>query len=930
MRHFSVSQIIMFFTLGTLLSNAFATNIYYVNSRFKGSKQTGADWTQPFRSLQEAIDKAEASGGGEVWVRAGTYTPHSNKNRDCSFRLPSSVHLYGGFAGNETDRSRRNWRANRTIISGNRGYLNTVEDNCYHLILAEGAASLDGFFLTDGQADGIPPNTLPRNQANTFQTNHYVSGAAIYLTNATAFTVANCSFSSNNVAGNGGAVFSHSGNLSFSNCTFTANKASNSGGAIATTGTVHLVLNDCTFSKNHTTKVGGAVCMEGAGSIQTIHCDFKQNNADNIGGALALRGHEPDRLTATISDTTFYRNSALDPGGAILTEGSIETHIANVQFKANSSVRGAAVIYNIAGAQTLISSCQFERNRSAARAEDIVSDRASFHTSDPDRFNEQRSTFTPQADHAKAQREKMLNEGIPAPDAHLLNEKGEPITLMELLKQADWTLLTIACMSDPYFYSNAKSLEKLALGYAEKGLKSYHLNSFVLHPENHLLLNSFSLQEREKCIEKTKTELDLALPWLCDTMKNEAYQALGPNRLFLFSNDGTIRFAGSLADLNSLKQVLEKQLGKVVLPEIAEEPITLKPHTSKENEEGKVDPVNTLRSKLIKRMRIRMNEGYQPLVLEPQKSKHPFYAKLRAEATANLLRNGHGKLYISFLLDPLYPTKWNNLQGKITYKIISQPDFLVMPIEDELPRTSKKPTSTKDKIEQIEKEMRLKRRKVDKASASKTTGTDRKIYEKKYADAEDPLDAQPREFVLQVYRWESDAPLPLSVTYYVLLKETGANLKITQNYLIYKQVDPYAGQTFFRQAPLPEQKLRDQQDAEKDYIKLLRKNDISLNYQLEKIEAPEELFNNWSWLDQNADEHVTEEEYVTYSREFDQVNALMIDKIEQQLDTWLSPPPQEEEPQPSAQEPETHSKPQQPRKKTKKSSIRLHANPQRY
>jgi Ca2+-binding EF-hand superfamily protein len=53
---------------------------------------------------------------------------------------------------------------------------------------------------------------------------------------------------------------------------------------------------------------------------------------------------------------------------------------------------------------------------------------------------------------------------------------------------------------------------------------------------------------------------------------------------------------------------------------------------------------------------------YRTLVTKPRldKTTKPFYTKLRAEAGQGLRRNGEGKLYLAFLLDPLYGVHWNN------------------------------------------------------------------------------------------------------------------------------------------------------------------------------------------------------------------------------------------------------------------------------
>ena len=62
------------------------------------------------RTVQAGIDAAAAV-GGEVWVAAGTYQER--------ITLRTCAHVYGGFAGTETQRSQRNWSANLTILDGN-------------------------------------------------------------------------------------------------------------------------------------------------------------------------------------------------------------------------------------------------------------------------------------------------------------------------------------------------------------------------------------------------------------------------------------------------------------------------------------------------------------------------------------------------------------------------------------------------------------------------------------------------------------------------------------------------------------------------------------------------------------------------------------------------------------------------------------------
>jgi parallel beta-helix repeat protein len=96
----------------------------------------GSDWLQTKLTIQAAIDTVTQS-GGEVWVKAGTYSER--------ITLRQHVHLYGGFDGAETERSERDWRANLTIIDGGQnGSVVTVRAG--HMI-----STIDGFTIRNGQ-----------------------------------------------------------------------------------------------------------------------------------------------------------------------------------------------------------------------------------------------------------------------------------------------------------------------------------------------------------------------------------------------------------------------------------------------------------------------------------------------------------------------------------------------------------------------------------------------------------------------------------------------------------------------------------------------------------------------------------------------------------------------------------------------------------
>jgi len=96
----------------------------------------GSSWLLAKQSVQAAIDPVASKGGGEVWVSAGVYCTNLN--------LRSFVHVYGGFAGTETDRSQRNWTTNVTILDG-QALVPVVSAHSGYLV-----STIDGFTIRNG------------------------------------------------------------------------------------------------------------------------------------------------------------------------------------------------------------------------------------------------------------------------------------------------------------------------------------------------------------------------------------------------------------------------------------------------------------------------------------------------------------------------------------------------------------------------------------------------------------------------------------------------------------------------------------------------------------------------------------------------------------------------------------------------------------
>lgn len=100
LNNFFIVLMVVSWTL-TGFSELSAKTIYYVKVDGIGD---GTSWANAAGNIQDMIDKAIA--GDEVWVAAGTYFPTYQTSesdiRSKTFLIKNGVHLFGGFAGNET------------------------------------------------------------------------------------------------------------------------------------------------------------------------------------------------------------------------------------------------------------------------------------------------------------------------------------------------------------------------------------------------------------------------------------------------------------------------------------------------------------------------------------------------------------------------------------------------------------------------------------------------------------------------------------------------------------------------------------------------------------------------------------------------------------------------------------------------------------
>ncbi|GGD41024.1 hypothetical protein GCM10011514_01380 [Emticicia aquatilis] len=273
----------------------FAGSRLYVNFMATTGLNNGSSWTNAYNDLQTALTFARNNTCiTEIWVAKGTYKPGTFRNS--AFSMINNVTIYGGFSGNETLLSQRNWVTNETILSGDIGTLNNNSDNSYHVVSngnLNNTAKLDGVIITDGNA-------------NVFGTNSLWGGGV--LNNGICSPVFTNCIIRNNTAIYGGGVM-HIGTTTastptFINCLFYNNQAIG-------------------YSGNSTGGDGAAMRAHGNSQVQLINCTFANNSALNSGrgGALytEISNGSPN---VTAKNCIFWGNTSVSPVSQIYISNS--------------------------------------------------------------------------------------------------------------------------------------------------------------------------------------------------------------------------------------------------------------------------------------------------------------------------------------------------------------------------------------------------------------------------------------------------------------------------------------------------------------------------------------------------------------------------------------------------------------------------------
>lgn len=279
---------------------------------------SGWDDAHAKRTVQVAVDSLENS-GGEVWVKAGTYAE--------IVALRPFVHLYGGFRGDESDLTHRDWRANATIIDAQNRW------SVIQIAAGHSANTVDGFTLINGKygydSDG---GGISCRTTSPVIRNNVIANCVGYRAGGIQ-----CWSGSPLIVGNiitrtecrdywgGGAVYAETnaspvidGNL------IVDNSSTRRGGGVYADSTSVMAVTGNTIAYNRSTG-------DGAGVYATTDCRIRNNtiafNSSGIRGTLAL----------VLGNNCVYGNIAydyqgVDPGAGDVSEDPCFIDSANGDY----------------------------------------------------------------------------------------------------------------------------------------------------------------------------------------------------------------------------------------------------------------------------------------------------------------------------------------------------------------------------------------------------------------------------------------------------------------------------------------------------------------------------------------------------------------------------------------------------------------------
>ncbi|MDO5615317.1 MAG: right-handed parallel beta-helix repeat-containing protein, partial [Cruoricaptor ignavus] len=362
-----------------LLASSIIINSQTILYVKKGSTGNGSSWNNAYGEVADALKFAKqnetqwtATNTLQIWVAKGTYKPKYSPNtgdnlkenptdpRDVSFLLVNNVQLYGGFAGNETDRNARDSETNKTTLSGDIGIENDITDNAYSVVISFGKYAqepitantvLDGFTISGGNANKYGDRTINgissyRNYGGgmynvsssptltnvTLSGNVALFGGGMYNSNSSSPILTNVTISENTATANGGGMYNlSSSSPTLTNATISGNKAAN-GGGIFNLSSSSPTLTNITISGNKATNGGGMYNYESSPILTNV--TISGNTTIYQGDGMYNNGSSPMLTNVTISGN---KSGNYSNNGVIYNSGSSKPKIYNSIILGNNN-----------------------------------------------------------------------------------------------------------------------------------------------------------------------------------------------------------------------------------------------------------------------------------------------------------------------------------------------------------------------------------------------------------------------------------------------------------------------------------------------------------------------------------------------------------------------------------------------------------------
>jgi hypothetical protein len=346
---------------GTSVLNA---QTIYVKPNGTGN---GSSWATAAGNLRTVLNNASI--GTQIWVAEGTYYPTRCTNcttadRQLSFEIPSSVSVYGGFAGTETALNQRVIENHPTILNGDIDGNNDSTNNSQNLVYARNVDSnsiFDGFILRNAYANGTQGYS-----------ERFNSGAAMYLNGSSGggfcrIRIRNCRFENNKTNGYAAAIMMNGGfrgscNPTISNCLFENNESRAEGGAVNHLGyyggDCSPKYEFCRFKNNRSTAAGGAIFSNGINgkcNAEYRQCEWRGNIANTYGGAIYNIARVSGENSPLFYNCLFVENQGFTAGAMYFLASDNGTSIpkmVNCTFTANRAYYGVAVYANAGDTNT--------------------------------------------------------------------------------------------------------------------------------------------------------------------------------------------------------------------------------------------------------------------------------------------------------------------------------------------------------------------------------------------------------------------------------------------------------------------------------------------------------------------------------------------------------------------------------------------------